>query len=96
MIGPKNFCVSMECPLKRKPLFFRGVKCSARHWFVILADEPTASLDYSNAFRVMEALINAAFDLKATLLVVTHDSQMLKRFNRVLTIENGTIRGPGL
>ena len=63
---------------------------------VILADEPTASLDYSNAFRVMEALINAAFDLKATLLVVTHDSQMLKRFNRVLTIENGTIRGPGL
>lgn len=63
---------------------------------VILADEPTASLDYSNAFRVMEALINAAFDLKATLLVVTHDSQMLKCFNRVLTIENGTIRGPGL
>ena len=45
---------------------------------------------------VMEALIDAAFHLKATLLVVTHDSQMLKRFDRVLTIENGTIREPGL
>ena len=63
---------------------------------VILADEPTASLDFSNAMRVMEALIDAAFHLKATLLVVTHDSQMLKRFDRVLTIENGTIREPGL
>ena len=63
---------------------------------VILADEPTASLDFSNAMRVMDALIEAAFHLKATLLVVTHDSQMLKRFHRVLTIENGTIRGAGL
>ena len=63
---------------------------------VILADEPTASLDFSNAMRVMDALIDAAFHLKATLLVVTHDSQMLKRFHRVLTIENGTIRGAGL
>lgn len=63
---------------------------------VILADEPTASLDFSNAMRVMEALIDAAFHLKATLLVVTHDSQMLKRFDRVLTIENGTIREPGV
>lgn len=63
---------------------------------VILADEPTASLDFSNVMRVMDALIDAAFHLKATLLVVTHDSQMLKRFHRVLTIENGTIRGAGL
>lgn len=63
---------------------------------VILADEPTASLDFSNAMRVMDALIDAAFHLKATLLVVAHDSQMLKRFHRVLTIENGTIRGAGL
>ena len=63
---------------------------------VILADEPTASLDFSNAMRVMDALIDAAFHLKATLLVVTHDSQMLKRFHRVLTIENGTIRGARL
>lgn len=63
---------------------------------VILADEPTASLDFSNAMRVMDALIDAAFHLKSTLLVVTHDSQMLKRFHRVLTIENGTIRGARL
>ena len=63
---------------------------------VILAAGPTASLDFSNAMRVMDALIDAAFHLKATLLVVTHDSQMLKRFHRVLTIENGTIRGARL
>lgn len=60
---------------------------------VILADEPTASLDHDNAIHVMDALFEAAEDLKATLIVVTHDSSMLNRFRRVLTLEDGTVRG---
>ena len=46
---------------------------------VILADEPTASLDHDNAIHVMDALFEAAEDLKATLIVVTHDSTMFCR-----------------
>ena len=60
---------------------------------VILADEPTASLDHDNATHVMDALFEAAENLKATLIVVTHDSSMLNRFRRVLTLEDGTVRG---
>lgn len=60
---------------------------------VILADEPTASLDHDNAIHVMDALFEAAEDLKATLIVVTHDSTMLSRFRQVLTLEDGTVRG---
>ena len=60
---------------------------------VILADEPTASLDHDNAIHVMDALFEAAENLKATLIVVTHDSSMLNRFRRVLTLEDGTVRG---
>lgn len=60
---------------------------------VILADEPTASLDHDNAIHVMDALFEAAEDLKATLIVVTHDSTMLSRFSQVLTLEDGTVRG---
>ena len=60
---------------------------------VILADEPTASLDHDNAIHVMDALFEVAEDLKATLIVVTHDSTMLSRFRQVLTLEDGTVRG---
>lgn len=60
---------------------------------VILADEPTASLDHDNAIHVMDALFEAAEDLKATLIVITHDSTMLSRFRQVLTLEDGTVRG---
>lgn len=60
---------------------------------VILADEPTASLDHDNAIHVIDALFEAAEDLKATLIVVTHDSTMLSRFRQVLTLEDGTVRG---
>ena len=60
---------------------------------VILADEPTASLDHDDAIHVMDALFEAAEDLKATLIVVTHDSTMLSRFRQVLTLEDGTVRG---
>ncbi len=60
---------------------------------VILADEPTASLDHDNAIHVMDALFEAAEDLKATLIVVTHDSTMFSRFRQVLTLEDGTVRG---
>ena len=60
---------------------------------VILADEPTASLDHDNAIHVMDALFEAAEDLKATLIVVTHDSTTLSLFRQVLTLEDGTVRG---
>ena len=60
---------------------------------VILGDEPTANLDHDNAIHVMDALFEAAENLKATLIVVTHDSSMLNRFRRVLTLEDGTVRG---
>ena len=60
---------------------------------ILLADEPTASLDHDNAIHVMDALFEAAENLKATLIVVTHDSSMLNRFRRVLTLEDGTVRG---
>lgn len=59
---------------------------------VILADEPTASLDKPNARAVMTALTQAAAELESTLIVVTHDPEMLSALPRIAAIEEGRLK----
>lgn len=51
---------------------------------LILADEPTGNLDPANKNRVLDILINYAEEHAATLLMVTHDRDLLGRFERVI------------
>jgi putative ABC transport system ATP-binding protein len=51
---------------------------------VILADEPTGNLDPANKFVVLDLLLDYAREEGATLLAVTHDHDLLDRFDRVL------------
>jgi putative ABC transport system ATP-binding protein len=51
---------------------------------LLLADEPTGNLDPGNKDRVLEILIEYAQESGATLLTVTHDEGVLKRFQRVI------------
>lgn len=58
---------------------------------VIIADEPTGNLDpvLSNDIMVLFDKINA---LGATVIVVTHDLELVKKFShRIVTLENGRI-----
>jgi putative ABC transport system ATP-binding protein len=51
---------------------------------IILADEPTGNLDPANKFVVLDLLLDYAREHGATLLAVTHDHDLLDRFDRVL------------
>ena len=51
---------------------------------VILADEPTGNLDPANKFVVLDLLLDYARESGATLLTVTHDRELLDRFDRVV------------
>ncbi len=51
---------------------------------VILADEPTGNLDPANKFAVLDLLLDSAREHNATLLAVTHDRELLARFDRVV------------
>ena len=51
---------------------------------LILADEPTGNLDPANKFVVLDLLLDYAREEGATLLAVTHDHDLLDRFDRVL------------
>lgn len=56
---------------------------------ILLADEPTASLDRAAADQVIEDLCTAAHARGSTLIGVSHDESLLVRMDRVLRIENG-------
>ncbi|MDO4849363.1 MAG: ATP-binding cassette domain-containing protein [Coriobacteriia bacterium] len=58
---------------------------------LILADEPTGSLDARMAGAVMDSLIAAARDAGKTLVVVTHDMAMAAKCDRVLRMGHGRL-----
>lgn len=56
---------------------------------IVLADEPTGSLDSKNSDLVLDMLIGATED--RTLLVVTHNPEIAARLGRVITLVDGGI-----
>ncbi|OAM19641.1 lipoprotein releasing system, ATP-binding protein [Eikenella corrodens] len=58
----------------------------------LLADEPTGNLDRKNATHVLEMMLELKRELGTALIVVTHDEQLAKRFDRVLTMDDGCLR----
>jgi len=53
---------------------------------LILADEPTSSLDDPNCYQVVELLEEQALEANATLVIVTHDKRLKDRFPRSITL----------
>jgi putative ABC transport system ATP-binding protein len=51
---------------------------------LVLADEPTGNLDPSNKGVVLDLLLDYARSHAATLVTVTHDAELLRRFDRVV------------
>jgi putative ABC transport system ATP-binding protein len=58
---------------------------------LILADEPTGSLDAKSGEEVL-TLMRSLADAGRTIVLVTHDPTIANRADRVLTIEHGRIR----
>ena len=58
---------------------------------LILADEPTGNLDDENTEVITELIFNIATKYQKSLCLVTHDADLAKRCDRIMTIENGTI-----
>jgi len=60
---------------------------------VLLADEPTASLDTLTGRGAMEVLSSSSHGGRQACLVVTHDTRLVEFADRVLRIEDGRVRG---
>ena len=59
---------------------------------LILADEPTGSLDKATGQKIVELLRDVATTQKATVLVVTHDEKIAKKADRRFEIDDGVLR----
>ncbi|WP_210143930.1 ABC transporter ATP-binding protein [Staphylococcus sp. GDX8P47P] len=58
---------------------------------IILADEPTASLDTQNAMEVMEILKAQTSEKNKTCIVVTHDERLTSYCDKVYHMEDGVL-----
>ncbi|MGK0179386.1 MAG: putative ABC transport system ATP-binding protein [Nitrospinales bacterium] len=58
---------------------------------IILADEPTGNLDSKNSDRIIELLKDLHRVKGATIILVTHESQVADQSQRILTLEDGKI-----
>lgn len=58
---------------------------------IILADEPTGNLDSKNALEIMNLLRKSNKELNQTIIMITHDNDLAKLADRVITISDGKI-----
>lgn len=58
---------------------------------IILADEPTATLDSQRAGIVMDLLRKVATEQHAAILAVTHDEKIFDRFDHIFHLRDGRL-----
>ncbi len=65
-------------------------RCLITNKKIILADEPTGSLDKDNAIKIMEIFKNLN-DEGIAIVIVTHDENIASRCKKIIRMENGRV-----
>jgi putative ABC transport system ATP-binding protein len=63
---------------------------------IVLADEPTASLDSTNAQQVARLLVSSAREHRTAMVLVTHDSSVAEHADRIVRLRSGCLAGDHL
>ncbi|MEM5582855.1 ABC transporter ATP-binding protein [Roseibium sp. AS2] len=96
----KSFLAKLGVPADRRTVdSFSGgerqrtgiARALAQDPAIILADEPTASLDRKTADALIEDLVTLARAEAKTLIAVSHDPHLLERMDRVIEIADGRL-----
>ena len=58
---------------------------------IILADEPTGNLDSVSGKQVMEMLLNLHSQEHKTIILVTHDINLVQHVERTISLKDGEI-----
>jgi len=85
-----RFPLSLSQGEKQRVAFARAI---ANEPDLILADEPTASLESKQGFEIIRLLHSYAKDGQKCVFVASHDLRLVEFADRVLQIEDGMLRG---
>ena len=69
---------------RSRVVFARGVIMKPQ---IILADEPTASLDEENKERIVNLLFKMNKEFNTTIITATHDLEVARRYDRIIRLE---------
>jgi len=83
-----TFPANLSVGQKQRVAIARAIAGDPR---IILADEPTASLDWDSGRTVMDLLRDLAHEWGRAVVVVTHDPRVLEFADRTVRMEDGTI-----
>jgi putative ABC transport system ATP-binding protein len=77
----------------RRPAPARGhCPCADQAAALVIADEPTASLDSHTADQVLDLMRERGHAEGAAFVIATHDSRLTRRCDRVLALLDGRIQ----
>ena len=93
--------VGIEAQAFKKPSHLSGgqrqrvaiARALIRKPAIVLADEPTASLDQKSGREVVEIIRKMAKDLGVTVVLVTHDNRILDIADRIVSLVDGRLEG---
>ena len=58
---------------------------------ILMADEPTGNLDSANGRQVLDMLLNLNRAEQTTLVLVTHDAELARHADRIVTLRDGLV-----
>ena len=102
-INVRDFCKLFNCEhlLAKKPRNLSGgekqriniIRSLIMKPKVIILDEPTASLDHDNKFKVMEFIQSICNEKRTTFIIVTHDQDVVDYFQEktIYKLKNKTL-----
>ena len=63
---------------------------------IVLADEPTGSLDADNSALILELLVAVQHERRTTLVVVTHDLDVARQLDATIAMRDGKLENAGV
>lgn len=84
----KNNTKQLSGGEKQRVAIARALICTP---CILFADEPTGSLDSTNSNAIMQLFKDINNEYGTTIVMVTHDIQMAKYSDRIISIKDGTI-----